>query len=179
MGTPGSRKFLHIYLTDHLAAAAAGVALARRVAQSHRDTDAAGSLRTLADEIAADRGALLSILRSLDMPPRRWKSIAAWAAEKGGRLKLNGRVTTRSPLSDLVEMEALRLAVEGKAAGWRTLLAIADREPGLDVEQLRTLLERAIAQIALLEGLHRRAADTAFREESTNQTSRTHAAVKP
>ncbi|QKW33675.1 hypothetical protein HUT06_06210 [Actinomadura sp. NAK00032] len=179
MGTRGSRGLLHIYLTDHLAAAAGGVALARRVARSHRDTGDAELLRRLSDDIAADRGALQSILRSLGMPPRRFKSMAVWAAEKGGRLKLNGRVATRSPLSDLVEIEALRLAVEGKAAGWRTLLAIADREPGLDVEQLRTLLDRAIAQIALLEGLHRQAAGTAFREQASKRTGRTHTTVSP
>ncbi|MFE9102757.1 hypothetical protein ACFYYL_26555 [Actinomadura geliboluensis] len=179
MGTRGSQGLLHIYLTDHLAAAAGGVALARRVARSHRDTDDADLLRRLAADIAADRGALLSILRSLGMPPRRFKSMAVWAAEKGGRLKLNGRVATRSPLSDLVEMEALRLAVEGKAAGWRTLLAIADRESALDAEQLRTLLDRAAAQIALLEELHRKAAGTAFQEKGSERTSRTRTAVSP
>ncbi|GAA1806749.1 hypothetical protein [Actinomadura chokoriensis] len=169
MTTPGSRGLLHIYLTDHLAAAAGGVALARRVARSHRDSADAERLKRLADDIAADRGALLSILRSLGMPARRYKSVAVWAAEKGGRLKLNGRLLSRSPLSDLVEVEALRLAVEGKAAGWRTLLAVADRERGLDAAHLRTLLDRAAAQIGLLEELHAKAAGTAFRETRTER----------
>ncbi|MFB4312026.1 hypothetical protein [Actinomadura sp. GTD37] len=164
MATPGSRGLLHIYLTDHLAAAAGGVALARRVARSHRDADDAERLNELADAIAADRGALLDILRSLGMPPRRYKSMAVWAAEKAGRLKLNGRLISRSPLSDLVELETLRMAVEGKAAGWRTLLTAADRERGLDAGRLRTLLERAAAQSALLEELHAKAAGTVFRE---------------
>ncbi|NKZ06085.1 hypothetical protein [Actinomadura latina] len=179
MPTRGSRGLLHIYLTDHLAAAAGGVALARRAARSHRDADDAERLTRLAADIAADRGALLAILRSLGMPARRYKSMAVWAAEKAGRLKLNGRAVTRSPLSDLVEVEALRLAVEGKAAGWRTLLAVADREPGLDAGQLRTLLDRAAAQIELLEQLHAKATDTAFRETGTEQAERTETAVSP
>lgn len=167
MTTPDNRDLLRIYLTDHFAAAAGGVALARRVARSHRDTADAERLKRLAGDIAADRGALLSILRSLGMPARRYKSMAVWAAEKGGRLKLNGRLISRSPLSDLVEFEALRLAVEGKAAGWRTLLTITDRERGLDPDQLRTLLERAAAQIALLDELHTKAANQAFQEPKT------------
>lgn len=164
MTTPDSRDLLHIYLTDHFAVAAGGVALARRIARSHRGTADAERLKHLADDIAADRGALLSILRSLGMPTRWYKGLAVWAAEKGGRLKLNGRLIRRSPLSDLVEVEALRLAVEGKAAGWRTLLTISDRERALDPEQLRILLERAAAQIALLDELHTKAANQAFQE---------------
>jgi hypothetical protein len=42
-------------------------------------------------------------------------------AERVGRLKSNGRIVRRSPLSSLLELEMLRLAVEGKAACWRTL----------------------------------------------------------
>jgi hypothetical protein len=41
--------------------------------------------------------------------------------EKAARLKLNGHLLARSPLSSLEELEMLRLGVEGKAAGWRTL----------------------------------------------------------
>jgi hypothetical protein len=117
MTTSGDRGLLHIYLTDHFAAAAGGVALARRVARSHRDPADAERLTHLADDIAADRGALLAILRSLGLPARRYKSMAVWAAEKGGRLKLNGRLINRSPLSDLVEVEALRLAARRSAGG--------------------------------------------------------------
>jgi hypothetical protein len=41
--------------------------------------------------------------------------------EKAARLKLNGHLLARSSLSSLEEVEMLRLGVEGKAAGWRTL----------------------------------------------------------
>ncbi|MFC4909341.1 hypothetical protein [Actinomadura gamaensis] len=162
MATTDSRELLGIYLNDHLAGAAGGVALARRVAQAHGDSADADRLARLADDIAADRGAALSIVRSLGLPVRRYKSVAAWAAERVGRLKFNGRLRSRSPLSDLVEFEGLRVAVEGKAAGWRTLLAIADREPALDAETLRFLLERAEAQMTFLEELRVKAVEEVF-----------------
>lgn len=44
---------------------------------------------------------------------------AGWLAEKAGRLKLNGRPLRRSPLSGLVELEMMHLAVEGEQACWR------------------------------------------------------------
>jgi hypothetical protein len=93
-------------------------------------------------------------------------------AEKAARLKLNGRLLSRSPLSDLVELEGLRLAVEGKAAGWRTLLGIADQEPGLDADRLQELVRRANAQISRLEELRVTTAAELFSRASTAGSAR-------
>ncbi|WUH98353.1 hypothetical protein OHR68_33375 [Spirillospora sp. NBC_00431] len=162
MGETHSRKLLGIYLNDHLAAAAGGVDLARRLAQGYSRSDDAERLGRLADDIAADRGALLSIMRSLGCPIRRYKSLAVWTAEKVGRLKLNGGLLHRSPLSDVVELEALSLGVTGKLAGWRTLLAVAEQEPGLDIGQLRMLQTRANDQLTVLEQLRAAAVGEVF-----------------
>ncbi|WP_242887892.1 hypothetical protein [Actinomadura litoris] len=159
-----SRQLLGIYLNDHLAAAAGGVGLARRLARGRRGSDDADRLRRLADDIAADRGALLGIFKALGLPIRRYKSLAVWSAEKAGRLKLNGSLLQRSPLSDVVELEALTLAVHGKQAGWRSLLAVAEQEPALDTEHLRKLQARADEQLAVLEPLRTAAADNVFRQ---------------
>ena len=70
-----------------------------------------------------------------------------------GRLKLNGHVLSRSPLSGLEETEMLRLGVEGKAAGWRTLQVVAQRDSRLDAGQLDELLARAARQSDTLETL--------------------------
>ncbi len=113
-------SMLGIYLNDHLAGATAGTELAHRMARSHGDGQDSGTLRRLAAEIGQDRAALLDIMTALGIKVRRYKVCAAWIGEKAGRVKFNGRLFTRSPLSDLEELEILRLGVEGKAAGWRT-----------------------------------------------------------
>jgi hypothetical protein len=77
--------------------------------------------------------------------------VAAWTAEKAGRLKLNGRLTSYSPLSRVVELEALSIGVEGKLAMWRALKRIADEDPRLDAEQLDALVKRAQSQRRRLE----------------------------
>ena len=113
-----TQDLLGIYLNDHLAGATTGAALARRMAASAEPgTERAAVLSRLAGEITADRAALLRIMTALGIPVRGYKVFAAWAAERAGRLKLNGRLLTRSPLSDLEETEMLRLGVDGKAAG--------------------------------------------------------------
>ena len=101
---------------------------------------------------------LLAIMAALDVLVRRYKTSAAWIGEKAGRLKLNGALLTRSPLSSLEELELLRLAVEGKAAGWRTLREIAESDQHLNAAQLDELIARAGHQGHLLEELRVRAA---------------------
>lgn len=83
-------------------------------------------------------------------------------AGKLGRLKLNGRIFGRSPVSDVLEVEALRLAVEGKDAGWVLLRRLADRDDRLDPARLDRLIERAARQAELLEELRIRTAEDTF-----------------
>jgi len=158
MATRTTRRTGHdllgVYLNDHLAGSTVGIELARRMAASAEPrSEAAGILRKLAGEIAADRNALIEIMASLEVPLRSYKVFAAWAGEKAARLKLNGHLLTRSPLSRLEETEILRLGVEGKAAGWRTLRVLAERDSRLDAESLDELLARAARQSARLETL--------------------------
>jgi hypothetical protein len=149
---------LGIYLNDHLAGATAGLELARRVAGARQVPATGPELQRFADELAEDRAALLRIMGTLGVPVRSYKVWAAWAGEKAGRLKPNGHLTARSPLSSLVELEMLRLGVEGKAAGWRTVRVLADRDGRLDAGELDELLSRARRQADFLEEARIRAA---------------------
>ena len=151
MTTPDP-SLIGIYLNDHLAGATGGLELFRRAAGSH--TGAAGDvLKRLTAEVEEDRDALLGFMRALGVPVRQYKVAAGWVAEKVGRLKLNGRLLSRSPLSDVIELEGLHLGVQGKAAGWRLLRALAETEPRLDATQLDALIQRAERQAAELEQL--------------------------
>jgi hypothetical protein len=149
---------LGIYLNDHLAGATGGVQLARRVAGSHRDPAADGALQRLAAEVAQDRAALEDMMAALGIPVRAYKVYAAWIGEKAARLKFNGYLLARSPLSGLEELEMLWLGVEGKAAGWRTLRVLAETDTRLDPSRLDELIVRARRQADLLEELRVRAA---------------------
>ncbi|MCO5997362.1 hypothetical protein [Actinoallomurus rhizosphaericola] len=155
-------NLLGIYLNDHLAGATAGVELARRVAGTHKGKTSGETFRHLAAEIAEDRDALLRIMRALGVPVQQYKVYAGWIAEKIGRFKPNGHLTTRSPLSDLVELEAMRLGIEGKASGWRSLRAVADHDDRLSGEELDELLARAHRQAQTVEELRTEIAGAVF-----------------
>lgn len=145
-------ELLAVYLNDHLAGASAGAALFQRAAQS-APGESKAELRRLTAEVRQDRQTLLDLMSVLDVRVRRYKVIAGWVAEKAGRLKLNGRIVTRSPLSDLMELEALFLGVQGKAACFRTLRTLTDEHPGLDAPRLDQLIDRAERQAVVLEQL--------------------------
>ncbi|CAM5603842.1 hypothetical protein [Streptomyces aurantiogriseus] len=153
--TQGTRPdLLGIYLNDHLAGATAGVERARYLAESEQDSALAAAVRPLAGEIAQDRASLLEIMRRLDVPVRRYKVVVGHLAEKAGRLKSNGRLIRRSPLTPLVELELLRTGVTGKAAVWEVLRRLAAQDRRLDTGELDGLLDRAHDQLRTLERLH-------------------------
>ncbi|MDN3354234.1 hypothetical protein [Actinomadura sp. DC4] len=149
---------LGIYLNDHLTGATFGTELASRIARTYRGSKDAQALADFAAEVAGDRAALIEMMAALGVPVRQYKALLGWVAEKAGRLKPNGRLLDRSPLSGLVEFEAMRLGVEGKGACWRTLQTLADRDDRLDRGRLEDLLARADRQADLLEGFRVRVA---------------------
>ncbi|GAA4982564.1 hypothetical protein [Kitasatospora paranensis] len=146
---------LNIYLNDHLTGAFGGAALARRMAGSQADPWRAADMGRLAREIAEDRDELVRIMGRLGVPVRHYRTWLGVAGERIGRLKPNGTLIRRSPLSDLVELEAMRTGVEGKAALWRALRSVAEDDPRLDAAALDRLADRARAQADLLNGWHR------------------------
>jgi hypothetical protein len=145
-------KLLGIYLNDHLAGATLGVELARRLRSSNNNAEVA----RICDEIEADRETLLAVMERLGVSRGRAKPAAAWAAEKLGRLKLNGQLTGYSPLSRLLELELLYIGIAGKLQLWRSLeQSLGDSLEGFQFERLA---ERAANQRDRVEALHHAAA---------------------
>ncbi|SCE36394.1 transaldolase [Streptomyces sp. DvalAA-14] len=165
-----SADLLAIYLNDHLSGSTAGVELFRRAAQAQRGHQGQQSQQTRRDETLADlarqveqdRDSLLQIMTDLGITPDRSKIALGWLAEKAGRLKPNGHLFSRSPLSDVLELESMLLGVRGKAACWRTLRALAETDQRLYTDHLDTLVERAEHQSASLEEMRLTAAAAAF-----------------
>jgi len=169
----GQGDLLGIYLNDHLAGSLAGLELARRMAgAAEPGSESESVLARLVTELAQDRAELLQIMAALGIKVRGYKMFAAWAGEKAGRMKLNGRLVTKSPLSSLVEAEILRLGIEGKAAGWRTLRALAVRDDRLDAARLDWLLARAVSQSEAAETLRVRVAERVLAERVLAEAGR-------
>lgn len=144
---------LATYLNDHLAAATAGVELVRRAAGNH-DGERGAQLSDLADEIAEDREALRGIMKRLDVAESSLKKAAGWFGEKAGRLKPNDHLVTRSPLSDVLEIEMLRAGTAARICGFQVLRAVAVEDGRVSREELEALIERADDQAQRLYKIH-------------------------
>lgn len=144
-------KLITRYLQDHHAGSAAGLDAFARVAQEHSDEEVRQSVGHIAEEAQEDQTMLEQIMQRFDAKPAPLKDISGRVVEKVARLKPNQRLLRRSPLSDLVEVEALVDAVHAKSMVWRVLLQLDDER--LDKAQLQTLLERAKAQESELKRL--------------------------
>lgn len=158
-----SARLLAIYLNDHLATARLELELARRARSSNAGDPVFGDpLAELCAEIEADRATLEDVMRGYGVRRDPLKPAAAWAAEKLGRLKLNGQLRGYSPLSRVVELEGLHLALTGKRRLWIALDRIEDGGGG--EFGFAGLAERARDQLARIEELHRKATELAFAE---------------
>jgi hypothetical protein len=155
-------KPLHVYLNDHLAGAAFGADLARQLAERTAGTPFGPTMRTLADDIEADRETLVGLMDRLDVSRNPVKEATTWLGEKLSRVKLSGRSAGHEELGLFLALEALSLGVEGKASLWSTLQRVGERYPPLAGVDLAGLRERALRQRALLEEERVAAADRCF-----------------
>ena len=144
-------NLLSIYLNDHLAGSVAGLELAKRTLDNNRGTEYEAFLERIVTEISEDKVTLETMFDRFGMSKSPVKPGVAWVAEKVGRLKLNGAITGYSPLSRLLEFEALRLGIQGKLCLWHSLREAAPSELNVPAGELDELIRRAEGQIELVE----------------------------
>ena len=150
-GTHDADDYVRLYLQHHWIAARGGLDLFRRAAKSFGLESARGRFGELAEQVAQDRESLRGIMRRVGAREAGLLQNVAALGERLGRLKTNGTLLRRSPLSDLMEVEAMATAVEAKKCGWITMRELADSDDRLDAAELDRLLTRADAQRAALE----------------------------
>lgn len=167
---PRDMRLLEIYLDDHWAGAGAGERLARRLAKQNSDTEWADRLDQLADQIAEDDQTLAHIRSAFGIDGGKLKRAMAIGIERAGRLKLNGRFISYSPLSRLLECEALEAGVSAKRKLWTALRVAMAETPELNSFDLDRLVERADEQLDVLRSFHRFAAAMALSPTGTKAT---------
>ncbi|WP_447002215.1 hypothetical protein ACRAKI_21025 [Saccharothrix isguenensis] len=154
--------FLGIYLRDQLAMGVLWRELARRAQRNNRGTELGAAVGGVATAIAEDVETFRAIMRRLGVRTNPVKTGLAFGAERLGRFKRNGRLTSYSPLSRFEELEFLAMGIDGKKQLWTTLRDLAglrERLPGVDFDHL---IERAARQRADLEPFRVRAGVDAF-----------------
>lgn len=151
-----------IYLDDHWASAAAGRALALRVYQNNRGTPWEEGLGRLVEEIEKDDRILSEMRDRFGFDGGNVKRVLAVVGERLARLKPNGRLITYSPLSRLLECEALEAGVSAKRRLWAALHEGCAERPEVAPYDLENLMSRADEQLDVLRSFHAYAAARAL-----------------
>ncbi|WP_139209759.1 hypothetical protein [Microlunatus flavus] len=148
---------LVVLLRNHQAGGRAAVDLFGRAASAQGARPWADGLRRLREEAREDLDFNEAVMRRLGVSSSPVQVAGTRLTERLGRLKPNGRLVRRSPLSDVVELEGLIATVHVKIAGWQAArtgdFLTAEERGRLDV-----LEARARTQAERLVEMHREAA---------------------
>ena len=153
---------LRIYLRDHEAASVGGLQLFRRCCKANRGTAYAAELQRLTEDVRANRDALRRICQMFGVEYSTLGRAAAYAGATLGRIKMNGRVFKYSPLSRVIELEALSSGVMSQLRLWESLVRLSAVEGRLDQVELSRHVTEASGQLDALHLLHDKAVDEAF-----------------
>ena len=160
--TATTTDYLETYLQDHRAGAAMGSDLAHRLAEENAGTPYEDFLLGLAQEIDNDVEMLEQVMDRFGVSKPALKIAGAKVGERLGRLKPNEQLTGYSPLSRVLEIEALRGGVQAKQGLWDALSELATHDDRLDPEQMAELQAKAEKQLDGLREQSRMAAHEAF-----------------
>ena len=153
-----------LYLSDHLTGATAGVNRGERMVADYVDTPVYAQLGQITERLVAERDFLEKLIHGLGFSRKPYRQAVAWAGERIGRLKGNGRVASRSPMTLLLETDLMRGAVRSKVGVWETLRDYAPAL-GLDPAVFEELIDSASHQLDLLDEVHAYARPKAFTQD--------------
>jgi hypothetical protein len=156
-------KHLTTYLSDHAAASVAMIELAKRSRENNKGTELGDYLGRIVPVLEKERRALERMIEEMDSSDSTIKNIAAWAAEKLGRLKLNDAFLGYSQLSRVVELEGLLAAAEVTIVMWKALKAHAAENPGFSGYDIDGFMDETERMKGKLEEYHLSAARLAFK----------------
>ena len=138
---------LGTYLEDHLAGSRYALDLLQDLKEQTADVNLAQLAARLQMEIEGDREVLQKLAARVGTETTRVKEMAAWVAQKAGRLKL----AMAEPFGRFEAIEMLSLGVLGKLALWNALKAVRSSNIQLADLEFDELIQRAVAQHSELE----------------------------
>lgn len=155
------------YLNDHRAGATAAIHLLDRLVESDDLAVDRGHVDDLRRRIRADLDVLEAMMERLGVPRDQVRAAGGWMGEKLAQLRTSEVVTGSPALSQLLELEAIAVGVQGKLCLWQALGTHAELDERLDAVELDGLAARARVQADDVEVLRLELARRAFRDGAT------------
>ncbi|WP_110205262.1 hypothetical protein [Nocardioides daejeonensis] len=157
------RDALARYVRTHLAGSNAGVRLFAHSGRRQQDPEIGDVVREIGEQLVEERDYLQHLADRLGPGENVVLSTVASLGEKASRLKPHGSLGGRTVVTDLTDLETMRIALSGKLAGWDALLAVADDHEELDRAVLERYRDQAVLQRQRIADAHRLLARRALR----------------
>ena len=137
--TRRSAKSLSVYMNDALTRETLAIELVERAIRENTGTRLGAFLTLLSWELEEDRESLVRLMGDLGIRRKRGRVVLARLVEKLARARLG----SSSPVSNLVELEALQLQTEAKLDMWTALRSrLGPHVEDIDVDELIRRTER-------------------------------------
>jgi hypothetical protein len=149
---------LNTYLQDHLAGARFAIDLLKGLSAQTSNLAVARFAACLLEAVSADCQTLQDVVDRSGGEKHHLKEMAAWAAQKASRFKLD----LTEPVGVFESIEMLTLGVQGKLALWNALRVIQLTDVRLQDLKIDELTARAIEQYVALEELRLQLAPAAL-----------------
>ena len=151
--------WLRLYLQDHAAVMAAARSLLQHNVDRHGSDEVRAALAGMVPQFDEDRVRLHDTMTAVGAEHSLVKETSAVLGKHLERHTPHRRESHRSPLSDVVDMEALTLALTATALGWSTLVAVAQDDHRIDEAGIRAALDRTLANRRQVENFRMRCID--------------------
>ncbi len=142
---------MDLYLNDHMSGAALGSRLAAQIRDRNAGTERGEIIAAIAAEIEQDRRELDGLIVALGVRGNPLKRVGGWVAEKWSRVKFSGAAGGHRAHGDFMAVETLTLGVAGKRCLWLSLRSVVDRYEAIEAADIERLIDRANAQLEVLE----------------------------
>ncbi len=157
----GDRNSIAAYVRTHIAGSTAGVRLFEHSGRHQLDREVGAIVLEIAEQLFEERDYLCDLADRLGPGENPIFSTLAALGEKVSRLKPTD-LFRRTETTDLADLEAMRIALSGKLAGWDSMLAVVDEYDELDRAVLEGYRDQALQQRERITDAHRLVAKRAL-----------------
>lgn len=155
--------YLALFFQDHDMLLLGAHEIATRFIDASEFAEAIPAVEGLLEEIDLERDVVHGLMGLLGIQGDLTKSAIAWISEKFSRLKRNGHLLTRSPLSDMIELETLSMVLHGCELFWNALAEIEDEHTYIAQVDPQAMIERIQRRREQIDDLYCEAASHTLR----------------
>lgn len=154
------QRYLSIFFQDHDMLLEGALELTQHFLEVSELPDAKEIIAELHEELSNEQRAVRGLMTAHGIMLDPAKSTIAWLGEKVARLKRGGHLLSRSPLSEMTDLENLSMILQASLLFWSALDALGEKAPYVAQVQPAQFIQNIESWRTRIDALYRSAALT-------------------